>query len=105
MPMEYGPREFHPMAACLMFKACHDAEHVRDNLLTLLFYGRTGIYAQWEPEPTSEAITPRDAFVGGFFAAQRCFGVYVGHSSHIELAWEHFQAERMKAAASTEPCP
>lgn len=26
------PTEYHPMAACLMFKACHDGEVVRANL-------------------------------------------------------------------------
>ncbi|MFA7287440.1 MAG: hypothetical protein WC055_01025 [Melioribacteraceae bacterium] len=26
------PTEYHPYAACLMFKACHDSNTVRDNL-------------------------------------------------------------------------
>ena len=26
------PTEYHPMAACLMFKACHDGDQVRANL-------------------------------------------------------------------------
>ena len=27
-----GPLEYHPYAACLMFKACHDGDRVRANL-------------------------------------------------------------------------
>ena len=30
MPVESG--EYHPFAACLMFKACHDSETVKANL-------------------------------------------------------------------------
>jgi hypothetical protein len=30
--MPCSPNEYHPYAACLMFKACHDGEQVRANL-------------------------------------------------------------------------
>lgn len=30
--MLVSPTEYHPYAACLMFKACHDADTVRGNL-------------------------------------------------------------------------
>jgi hypothetical protein len=31
--------EYHPYAACLMFKACHDSETVRANLTAVMAYG------------------------------------------------------------------
>ncbi|MDQ0571524.1 hypothetical protein QFZ42_003358 [Variovorax paradoxus] len=33
--MRCGPNEFHPFAACLMFKGCHDSDKVRANLAFL----------------------------------------------------------------------
>lgn len=35
-----GPQEYHPYAACLMFKACHDGNVVRANLEAVVTYGR-----------------------------------------------------------------
>ena len=35
------PDEYHPYAACLMFKACHDAETVYANLDAVLMHGAT----------------------------------------------------------------
>lgn len=34
------PREYHPHAACLMFRACHNADEVRANLDAVIEYGR-----------------------------------------------------------------
>jgi len=51
------------------------------------------------------SINPRDAFEAGFDAgADWCAAGenYDSPVSPVELAWEHFQAERMKAAAATE---
>lgn len=33
--MACPPNEYHPYAACLMFKGCHDSETVRSNLYAL----------------------------------------------------------------------
>lgn len=33
--MTVEPNEFHPYAACLMFKSCHDGEVVRKNLTAI----------------------------------------------------------------------
>lgn len=33
------PGEYHPYAACLMFKACHNSETVRTNLAAVLEHG------------------------------------------------------------------
>lgn len=40
--------EYHPYAACLMFKACHDSEVVRANLDSVVAHG-----VQIEVERTS----------------------------------------------------
>jgi hypothetical protein len=37
MPLLYA--EYHPYAACLMFKACHDVETVQDNLDSVVAHG------------------------------------------------------------------
>jgi len=37
--MACEPAEYHPMAACLMFKACHDGAAVRANLANVMRYG------------------------------------------------------------------
>lgn len=34
------PGEYHPYAACLMFKACHDSRIVRENLAAVLEHGK-----------------------------------------------------------------
>ncbi|MEZ7198155.1 hypothetical protein [Pseudodesulfovibrio karagichevae] len=39
MPVKAG--EFHPYAACLMFKACHNSTDVRGNLAALYQHGYT----------------------------------------------------------------
>lgn len=39
MTME-KPGEYHPYAACLMFKACHSSTTVRANLSAVVEYGR-----------------------------------------------------------------
>ena len=44
----------------------------------------------------------RDAFEAGWEARGRAHGNWDGPATTIELAWEHFQAERMKAAATEE---
>lgn len=38
--MTVEPNEYHPYAACLMFKACYSAEVVRANLNAVLEYGQ-----------------------------------------------------------------
>lgn len=35
-----GPKEFHPYAACLMFKACNNGDTVRANLAFVIQHGR-----------------------------------------------------------------
>lgn len=40
MPCTAG--EYHPYAACLMFKACHNSATVRENLRFVLECGREG---------------------------------------------------------------
>jgi len=51
------------------------------------------------------AITPREAFEAGFQVGVNWIADSsdeTSKSKRIELSWEHFQAARMKAAASTE---
>ena len=58
--------------------------------------------AIWDNAKFDQTITPREAFYAGWEARGRAHGSWDGPATTIELAWEHFQAERMKAAASTE---
>ena len=39
--MPCAPREYHPYAACLMFKACHSSTMVRENLEAVVNHRRT----------------------------------------------------------------
>jgi hypothetical protein len=41
--MMVWPGEYHPFAACLMFKACSNAEQVNTNLEAVLEHGRLGV--------------------------------------------------------------
>lgn len=38
--MSVKPRAYHPYAACLMFRACHDGNVVDANLQAVVEYGR-----------------------------------------------------------------
>ncbi len=40
--------EYHPFAACLMFKACHNSEVVRANLFFVVESGRAAHHAELE---------------------------------------------------------
>lgn len=54
---------------------------------------------------TQNVITPRDAFEAGFRAGRWCKAeAKAAVTTERELAWEHFQAERMKAATEPESC-
>lgn len=35
-----SPTEYHPFAACLMFKACNNGNQVRSNLAAVVGYGK-----------------------------------------------------------------
>lgn len=51
------PSEFHPYAACLMFKGCHDGETVRANLAALApAHQPTGACAHEYPRSKTEAL-------------------------------------------------
>lgn len=39
--MPVGPDQYHPYAACLMFKQCHDSRTAQDNLWAVVDYGRS----------------------------------------------------------------
>lgn len=41
--MPVFPGEYHPYAACLMFRACKDSEIVASNLEAVLEHGRLGV--------------------------------------------------------------
>jgi hypothetical protein len=41
--MPVWPGEYHPYAACLMFKACHNSETVTANLAAVLDHGKMGV--------------------------------------------------------------
>ena len=43
--MPVAPGEYHPFAACLMFKACHSSDTVRANLAAVVEYGRQSVSA------------------------------------------------------------
>jgi hypothetical protein len=46
--MPCAPGEYHPFAACLMFRECHSSEMVRLNLQAVVDHGRSS------PEPAAE---------------------------------------------------
>jgi hypothetical protein len=50
--------------------------------------------------------TPRDLFEAGFEAGVLCNDTRATMAEATELAWEHYQAERMKKIArqAVEPC-
>lgn len=72
--MVCAPREYHPYAACLMFKACHDGDAVRANLQAVWDDARAmgvpnppdGVVLPWWEvlgvPPTADAIAIRQAF-------------------------------------------
>jgi len=37
--MPCSPKDYHPYAACLMFKACHDSQVVKVNLDSVVAWG------------------------------------------------------------------
>jgi hypothetical protein len=53
------PNEYHPYAACLMFKSCHDGDRVRENLQAVHEQGRlAGLEEQgWRPIETATPDT------------------------------------------------
>ncbi len=66
--------------------------------------------ALW-PDPDADVIArildgpdilPRDAFEAGYMKGYDA--ARSGRFAEPAASWEHYQAERMKAAASTEPC-
>lgn len=52
--MRVHPDEYHPYAACLLFKACHDAETVYANLDAVLIHGAQR-YMQYVKEDLLES--------------------------------------------------
>lgn len=54
-----SPLEFHPYAACLMFKACKNGETVRANLAFVVEYGKNQAQHRQEQESVS-AGAPTD---------------------------------------------
>lgn len=51
--MHVRPREYHPFAACLMFKACHDSDTVRASLAAVQEHGRATPSPGKAPEPVA----------------------------------------------------
>ena len=54
--MPCTPNEYHPFAACLMFKACHDSRVVRANLESLAQQPQAGEWVLVPREPTPEML-------------------------------------------------
>ncbi len=84
--------DYHPYAACLMFKACHSSEVVRANLDAVVEHGRA------TPSPPAPPATPEPfAFVQEMWdelARQ-------GHSEHDMRRW----SKALTALESAQPQP
>ena len=65
------PTEYHPMAACLMFKACHDGDQVRANLAAVVKQEREAILAAIDDveEPPYSGYECPNTFNDGKWAA------------------------------------
>jgi hypothetical protein len=48
--MPVSTNEYHPFAACLMFKACHNSETVKVNLDAVLAQGRADMHKEVNDE-------------------------------------------------------
>jgi len=46
--MPSAPKEYHPLAACLMFQACHNSETVKANLNAVIEHGNTRTEKKWK---------------------------------------------------------
>ena len=75
------PGEYHPYAACLMFKACHNGNTVRANLEAVLSHARAGASVETSVAP-SGIFKRKCARCGNEHASGLAPGVGVSYCSH-----------------------
>ncbi|NIF72776.1 hypothetical protein F3J16_21695 [Burkholderia sp. Ap-962] len=90
--MPCAPGEYHPHAACLMFKACHDSTTVRDGLAAIREHALAA-----SPAPAIPA-GPDDEAVSAVRACLEQHAVYFSRSSIEEIV----NAARKAAPAISE---
>lgn len=90
--MPCTPREYHPYAACLMFKACHNSDTVRANLATARAPARASA-----PAPQG----PTDAELIAFQEEEQ-YGLYCDPDDFVDIA-RAVLARWGAPAASGEP--
>jgi hypothetical protein len=64
-------REFHPFAACLMFKGCHDSDKVRANLNAVREAGSAAAAQAAKQVPAGFVLVPREPTRAMWLAAEK----------------------------------